>query len=490
MTNITRLQLRRGLAADWTLRNEILRQAEPGFEIDTGKIKYGDGTTPWNTLPYATGGGGGISISETKPSDPGDGDLWFDSETGDIFIYYEDGTSSQWVQTVSGLSGGTDLRTRLGALESRTTDEEALNITQDGRLTAVESLNTTQDSRLTAVEGVNTTQDGRLTSLEGYTQQSPNYIINGGFDIWQRSTSAAITAGAYAAADRWTFTSAGTGISCVQSRQTIVPNQSVSYSVRYQQSGNATSVTEYRARTWLEVGHIRPLIGNTVTLSFWYRSSITGTHTARTGIYNATGSGLDSTVNFTVTSADTWQYVTTTHTSFVNVTGFSVGETSAGVFIDIGYGAGTSSVPTGSNFYIAEVQLEAGSIATPFRRNAPSIQAELAACQRYYQRMTQTSVETLFGYGVQTTTTTGRLLVNLPVTLRAVPTSVVFSACFIGDQTSFAAAATLSTFDRSTTSALTLGVTFATAGAALRPMFLQGRNGTPYDAVVEVIAEL
>ena len=51
VVNIT-YQLKRGSAARWTELNPILKQGEPGFEYDTGKLKIGDGFTPWNSLPY------------------------------------------------------------------------------------------------------------------------------------------------------------------------------------------------------------------------------------------------------------------------------------------------------------------------------------------------------------------------------------------------------------------------------------------------------
>ena len=47
-----RIQLRRDTAANWTATNPTLTQGEPGYETDTGKIKYGDGTTAWNSLAY------------------------------------------------------------------------------------------------------------------------------------------------------------------------------------------------------------------------------------------------------------------------------------------------------------------------------------------------------------------------------------------------------------------------------------------------------
>lgn len=49
----TQIQLRRDLAAEWTLQDPVLAEGEPGLETDTGKIKYGDGSTSWTGLAYA-----------------------------------------------------------------------------------------------------------------------------------------------------------------------------------------------------------------------------------------------------------------------------------------------------------------------------------------------------------------------------------------------------------------------------------------------------
>lgn len=50
MTN--RIQIRRDTATNWTTTNPTLASGEPGFETDTGYLKWGDGVTPWNTLAY------------------------------------------------------------------------------------------------------------------------------------------------------------------------------------------------------------------------------------------------------------------------------------------------------------------------------------------------------------------------------------------------------------------------------------------------------
>ena len=61
----TIFQFRRGLSEVWSRNNPILRAGEPGFELDTGKLKIGDGTTEWNKLNYF---GGDFKISTDEKS--------------------------------------------------------------------------------------------------------------------------------------------------------------------------------------------------------------------------------------------------------------------------------------------------------------------------------------------------------------------------------------------------------------------------------------
>lgn len=55
-----RIRLRRDVADDWVSINPLLKNGEPGYEEDTGRLKIGDGLNRWNTLPYFGG-------SETPP---------------------------------------------------------------------------------------------------------------------------------------------------------------------------------------------------------------------------------------------------------------------------------------------------------------------------------------------------------------------------------------------------------------------------------------
>jgi hypothetical protein len=81
-------------------------------------------------------------------------------------------------------------------------------------------------------------------------------------------------------------------------------------------------------------------------------------------------------------------------------------------------------MPIGSIWELANVQLEAGAVATPFRRNAPSIQAELAACQRYYQRITPGGLQKVFTTGSILSATQIRGYIQFPVPMRIEPAAL------------------------------------------------------------------
>lgn len=71
------IQVRRGTASDWAAANPVLLQGEPGLETDTGRLKYGDGTTAWNSLGYFMDDTPNIYLQSSQPSMV-TGDLWVD----------------------------------------------------------------------------------------------------------------------------------------------------------------------------------------------------------------------------------------------------------------------------------------------------------------------------------------------------------------------------------------------------------------------------
>ena len=52
------------------------------------------------------GGGASVDVSDTVPTDPASGNLWLDTNTGKLYIYYDDGDTAQWIQP-SSAGGGT-----------------------------------------------------------------------------------------------------------------------------------------------------------------------------------------------------------------------------------------------------------------------------------------------------------------------------------------------------------------------------------------------
>ena len=73
-----RFQLRRATSATWKAVNPVLMEGEPGLEINTLKVKYGDGITAWKDLPYWTGGGVELRNNGTAIQWRHEGEAWQD----------------------------------------------------------------------------------------------------------------------------------------------------------------------------------------------------------------------------------------------------------------------------------------------------------------------------------------------------------------------------------------------------------------------------
>jgi hypothetical protein len=90
-----RIQLRRDTAANWTRVNPILEDGEPGLEIDTNYIKYGDGNTTWANLAYSSTGSVSFDYSTVQEGSDGPNDITSITGGNDTGISL---TSEEWAQ--------------------------------------------------------------------------------------------------------------------------------------------------------------------------------------------------------------------------------------------------------------------------------------------------------------------------------------------------------------------------------------------------------
>jgi hypothetical protein len=163
--------------------------------------------------------------------------------------------------------------------------------------------------------------------------------------------------------------------------------------------------------------------------------------------------------------------------SIPSISGKTIG-TSSFIAQELWFSAGATADTKSGNvglqsatFQIWGVQLEAGPTANVFRRNANSLQGELAACQRYYYRNTATSPGNYFGFGTAWGTNGVIASVFLPVQMRVTPTSIDFSNLRVYDGWNAAHTATAAVFSSSTPQVVT--VDLATSGVTqYRPYFI------------------
>jgi hypothetical protein len=255
-----------------------------------------------------------------------------------------------------------------------------------------------------------------------------NYLINGGFDIWQRGTS--FPSQSVYTADRW-YNSGSNAIT--GSQQSTNPPSGSRYFFR--QTATSTS-GYYNLDQYIETANAAQLWGKTVTFSVKLRRSSTFDATLFIGIEKT--STVDGGSGATWTSIGTTNITGSTISSGTGVSDWTtysltVAIPSDGTANTIRARAAYLSNPaSGAYVEFAQFQLEIGSVATAFARSAGTIQGELAACQRYYFRMNANNTYSPFGNGNAGSGTLSYIMINHPVTMRTVTSSVDFSNLAVG----------------------------------------------------------
>ena len=239
-----------------------------------------------------------------------------------------------------------------------------------------------------------------------------NLIINGGFDVWQRST-AATSYGNYASADRWKQTTAGEVSKVVDGDRNTVLKLVTSTG---QAPNRITQYLEAPAR----------LKGKTLTLSFWMKTSEVltldinfwvGDAAGNYPVYGKTGGSAGNSTALGGSTSTSWTKYTTSvvipsYTEYTNGTDK--------MEINIGVVNGTAA---GKSIYYDDIQLEVGSVATDFEHR--SYGEELALCQRYFYQDTTRHYRPSFLDGSGNYPT---VFVEHPVPMRATATGAFLQA--------------------------------------------------------------
>jgi hypothetical protein len=262
-----------------------------------------------------------------------------------------------------------------------------------------------------------------------------NKFINGAFDNWQRGTSFASVADATYTADRFAIFYDGSGATRTVSRQTFTPGTAPvagyegQFFYRMDQTVAGTGAS-YNYPIMQKIEDVRTFAGQSVTFSFWAKADAARTVTVE--IDQLFGSGGSAGVvaltsgNLSVTTA--WQRFTVSGT-LPSVSGKTIGTgSSLNVFV-------MAPLNTVQIFDTWGWQIEEGSTVTDFQTATGTLQGELAACQRYYQKSyaqaTAPATNSAGGYITLKTssntiaTAEGYGSVFLPVTMRTAPTVTI-----------------------------------------------------------------
>lgn len=260
-----------------------------------------------------------------------------------------------------------------------------------------------------------------------------NKIINGNFDIWQRSTSQ--TTSGYGSDDR--YNNSHIGSTKTNSRQEFTVGQTdVPGNPRYFSRTVVSSVAG--AANYVLKGHaienVKTFAGKTATLSFYAKADSTKNISIELYQHFGTGGSPSKLVAGIgvnkIQLTTSWQRFEFT-IQIPSITGKTIG-TSGGDHLNVGfwfdagsnYNARTASLGQQSGtFDIAQVQLEEGSVATPFEDRPIGLELEL--CQRYLFAITAKTSQHILGIGYNVSAEVARFYINFPINMRIAPTSTL-----------------------------------------------------------------
>ncbi len=296
---------------------------------------------------------------------------------------------------------------------------------------------------ITDLSGGNTATINSMTPTADSLQGFRNRIINGGMVIDQRNAGASVTptANAYTL-DRWLAGLNVTSKFSVQ-RSTTAPTGFVNSVLITSTSAYSVLSADRFAFTQLIEGFNTADLAwgtasaKTVTLSFWVRSSLTGTFG---GALQNNAADRSYPFTFTINAANTFEYKTVTIAGDTTGTWLTDNQTGIGVRFSLGTGttySGTAGAwaaadyrsatgavslvgTNGATLYITGVQFEVGSVATSFERRPYG--TELALCQRYYYKVKGDSKWFAIGYVIDSTRAQG--LTAFPVIMRTAPSAL------------------------------------------------------------------
>jgi hypothetical protein len=401
----TVIQLRRDTGANWSSVNPVLAAGEVGYDSTSNQIKIGNGTIAWNSLAYASGGAS-VIVSATAPASPEVGDVWFNTENGVAYVYYDDFWTS-----ISGASG-----------TPISSDTPPTNPT-----VGMQWFNSTNGKTYLYYSNAWIELDSNGTTA----QPSSNAIINGAFEINQRVFTSTSSNVVYTF-DRWKteFSSVTATYSAQAFAVGEAPSSTVGGTNFIRVATSAATGSTYTVIRQ-EVEDVRSFAGQVVTLSFWAKSSTAGAKVGARmnqefGSGGSTFVATNATTPATLTSS--WDRYSFT-IALPSISGKTIGagsSLSALIMVNDSF-LGTNVGAQNATIDLWGVQLEAGAVATPFKRNSPNIQAELAACQRYYQRwQADTNYAYLGGFINPSNVADGPGFLTLFTPMRTKPTSVSF----------------------------------------------------------------